>query len=62
MMTCQSFMQPSDEAAGNVWQNTDTYAAVADYVNAIRKQHTPLTSPQEAAHISPEDLRQIRVV
>lgn len=54
--------QAAEVAAGNIWQNTDTYVAVADYVNAIKKQQQPLTTPQEAAHISPEDLRAIRVV
>lgn len=55
-------LQALEGAAGSIWQHTDTYVAVADYVNAIRKQRQPLTTPQEAAHISPEDLRQIRVV
>lgn len=46
----------------SLWQNMDTYAAVADYINTIRKQRPPLITPTEAAHISPEDLRQARVV
>jgi len=45
----------------SLWQNMDTYAAVADYINTIRKQRPPLITPTEAAHISPEDLRQARV-
>jgi hypothetical protein len=35
---------------------------VADYINTIRKQRLPLITPNEAAHISPEDLKQTRVV
>lgn len=49
------------EEPSNLWQNTDTYAAVADYINTIRKQRLPLITPNEAAHISPEDLKQTRV-
>ena len=48
--------------ANNLWQNTDTYAAVADYINTVRKQRLPLLTAQEAAHVSPEDLRALRAV
>ena len=55
-------LQTYEDSSNGIWQNADTYAAVADYVNTIRKSRQPLISPQEASHISPEDLRQVRVV
>lgn len=51
-----------EEPGSNMWQNANTYAAVAEYINTIRKHRTPLVTPQEAKSTSPEDLRQVKFV
>ena len=53
-------LQEADKSK-SFFVNTRTDLAAADYFNTVRRTEKPVTL-QEASKISPEDLRQVRLV